>query len=269
MLFSSLILLFSNYRVIVLSNLLNNVAYLTQNNSGIARRWVFGRSMCWFFGLFYWLPQKVEFLTIATVSIHRLFNLLFPLSTRGLKSARATRFLCSGIWLAVVGAIILDIFFKIPIQFDRTSSTCGVYYEFEQNNKFALEVLWFVTVLVLFLMPIGVTLVVNIAILGVAGAYRMRHTGSRIPSKSAFLTVTLVAWGFICSTFPALAVYAILVVDDTQEIPVLAVIIAWECLTINVWINPFIYTLINNRFREFLLNLVSGTFDKLSSNLRR
>ena len=243
--------------------------HLTQNNSGIARRWVFGRSMCWFFGLFYWLPQKVEFLTIATVSIHRLFNLLFPLSTRGLKSARATRLLCCGIWLAVVGAIILDIFFKIPIRFDRTSSTCGIYYEVEQSNQFALQVLWFVTCLVLFLMPIGVTLVVNIAILGVAGAYRMRHTGSRIPSKSAFVTVTLVAWGFICSTFPILAVYLFLAVYSSHEIPRLALIIAWECLTINVWINPFIYTLINNRFRKFLLNLLSETIDKPQSRLRK
>ena len=221
--------------------------------------------MCWVFGLFYWLPQKVEFLTIATVSIHRLVNLMFPLSTRGLKSARATMKLCAVIWLFVAAAIVLDIYLKIPIKFDMASSTCGVFYEFEHmnHNQAALEALWLVTTCSLIVFPLVATIAVNIAILVLAGLYRFRHTGNRVPSKNAFLTVSLVAWSFVCSTVPALVMYIVIIGDGADNVSVTGIIIAWECLTISMWINPFIYTVINNRFRKFLSDAVSKSLGDL------
>ena len=224
---------------------------------GITRRWVFGKALCWLLGIIYWLPQKVEFSTIMVVSLHRIYNLLFPLSTRGLKTARSTRKLCALIWLIISAALCLDIYLRLPVKFDEYSMGCSVYGFVGNASNQALVYLWLLTMILLLMLPLTTTLISNLAILVVATYYRFQHTGKAIPSKNAFVTVTLVAWGFLFSVIPAVLVYAIMVMYGQAVLPRLVVMIGWECLSINIWINPIIYTIINSRFRAFVSDLFS------------
>ena len=118
--------------------------------------------------------------------------------------------------------------------------------------------------LILVVLPLLLTLLSNLLILILATYYRFQHTGRAVPSRNAFVTVTLVAWSFLLSVLPAVLVYAMVGMSTGSQVPSLLVMLAWECLSINIWINPIIYTVINSRFRSF----VAGIFTNGLKSLR-
>ena len=187
-----------------------------------------------------------------------MYNLVFPLSTRGLKTLRSARLLCCALWLAVITALTSEALAGMPVTFDLASSNCGIYGWDNEDSSEALKLIWFLSATLLLAIPLLLIISANLVILAVAGLYRFRHTGRAVPSWNAFRTVSLVAWGFLLSTLPALLCIAVPAATTGNTFPAQWNILAWELLTLNIWINPIIYSIINLRFRKFLVVSVSS-----------
>ena len=217
--------------------------------SGLMRRWVFGLELCWSLGIFYWMPQVVETLTVSLISISRCYKLVFPRRPPILSSLRSTRAVCAGMWGIAAVSVTINIVFKLPVKFDVMASTCTLYHDHNFTMGSSARIIWLTSTALFFSLPCLLILSTNLAMLGIATRYRFRRTGHVLPSAHAFLTVSLVAWGFLLSMLPAVGS---VVVATFTPIPPWYNVLVWEFLTINIWVNPVIYTFINVKFRRFV-----------------
>ena len=224
--------------------------------SGIVRRWVFGRELCWCFGILYWIPQNVEFLTVALISLNRVCKLAFPMRRRIIFTSHSSPWtLCALLWAASAIIFGFYVFAKFPVQFDIYASSCTVYYDVTTTGM--VQLVWLLSLFIYAFIPIFIIVISNLSILLIVAIYRFKHTGRAIPSKKSVITVSLVAWSFLFSLLPGTLVVVIPTITGTP-VPKLISILGWECLTLNIWVNPCIYTIISVEFREFVVVRVMG-----------
>lgn len=227
--------------------------------SGIARRWVFGSGLCWFFGIIYLVPLIVEMLTVTVISLHCAYGLLFhrcACAARGLQTIFSARIVCGGLWALVVIVATVSFLIGVPVKYSATQFSCVVYgtYGKEQDTTQAQQSVW-LSLMFFLAMPIFLIILANLVMLVVVGLYRLARATPTL-NPNTFVVVSLVAWSFLISLMPLFLVVAI---QMATGIPVAAgyYTFALECLSINFWIKPLIYTFVNVKFKL-------GHFKKLS-----
>jgi len=110
-----------------------------------------------------------------------------------------------------------------------------------------------------------IIIITNIVILYIVG----RKTGNQNhgnPSGKAVLTISLVCWTFVLSYAPLMALY--LPGVDGSQLPGWYQVIASNSPSINLIVNPVIYTFTNKRFAKFMKGLMRGKITALRSLAR-
>ena len=212
--------------------------------------WILGSIVCWINGQWSWVPQKLEFTLIAITSAHRTFMLYYPLSTKGIKrNVHATR-ICITAWLSVSTLLIIEFLCGMKVGYSVEAGGCAVLgVDHGEDLDPHSPPAWMPTFIVYMVLPLVVIVTANILILVKVSKVRK---GS--PGFKAVITVSLVSWTFITCLVPlsTQATLRIFRVDISALQPTFS-IISWECLLINIWINPVIYMVTNRSFKVFMM----------------
>ena len=212
--------------------------------------WILGSIVCWINGQWSWIPQKMEFTLIAITSVHRTFILYYPLSTKGIKrKVHATR-ICIAAWVSVSFIIMIDVICGMKVGYSAEANGCavlGVDYGEDLNPDSPPP--WLPTLILYMFMPLLVIVTANILIL-----VRVSKVRKGSPGFKAIMTVSLVSWTFTTCLVPlsTQSTLRIFRVDISSLQPTFS-IISWECLLINIWINPVIYMVTNRSFKVFMM----------------
>jgi hypothetical protein len=81
----------------------------------------------------------------------------------------------------------------------------------------------------------------------------IRNVGQNLPGKKAIITVSCVAWAFVISVTP-MTIRILLQINQIYIDPCFK-IVSIEALFLNSISNPLIYTITNQRFRNFMYNI--------------
>lgn len=110
--------------------------------------------------------------------------------------------------------------------------------------------------------PMCIVILTNILILYIVSR-TTQDQNNRNPGRKAVVTISLVCWIFVLSYAPLLPLYFPGVTGG--KLPGWYQLIASNTVTINLIVNPIIYTFTNKRFAGFMKGLVQGKITALMS----
>ena len=193
--------------------------------------------------------------TLASISLYRAVMLKNPFLLRAISDFKIRRGIAC-LWIISCIMPLTSLLLESIIFYDPGEMSCTSTLYATPN--FGLYILFFL----LFLLPMCVIFISNIAMLVVSIKYRRRMaeiTSSgeeRNMAAVTLLTVTCVCWLFLISWLPW--IIKIFFRAYGSNLPVWYSIFQQHVLTLNVVLNPVIYTLTNQSFKEVVKKRVLG-----------
>ena len=249
----------------------------------ILRRWVLGAVICYIQGFAGFSCCMIEMTVIQGVSIYRFYALSHPLSARTLTCRLARRI--------ILGITVFIASYMLCIHF------MGQYWFFSPNllscqpsgitdPRTYMVVYTGVATVLTMVLPLTTTILANIGILVCVTksnsqrqkremkqcAYKADDKEHKInlrrnlPGKKAIITVSCIAWAFVISVTP-MTIRILLQISQVSMDSCFKVI-SIEALFINSISNPLIYTITNQRFRNFMCKICGELLHVLRTGRR-
>ena len=191
------------------------------------------------------LPAIVNCFLVLAITLHRL--LLFSKPTRT-ASHRTAAIVSGAVW--IFAAILLGVFlgcFGIEAEFDNKIGTCvsAIERNATEASLIVISLMIFVPLLLIILFNLIICYIVF-----------KRGTSTQDCMRGIMLTC-LLSGVFIASWTPYIAKCLITLIGQSV-IPELD-FFAYNCVSINTFANPILYSLTNQRFRKYV---ISGVREK-------
>lgn len=187
-----------------------------------------------------------ENLLTAGLSLYKL-HLLRTLAN--LHDTFKLRLLVSGIWGFSGLYILLLIVANIEGNFDAQVIGCQGHMAEKGWDRFK-----HLAGMIFTLIPILIIIVTNVWMLLIAMSYTKQHSQRQRPKLSTVITVSCICWVFTASWLPYLIVWTCKFL--TIQVNKVWFTVAEHAISLNVVLNPFIYTASNKSFRVFVIGLI-------------
>lgn len=230
----------------VIDLLITCFTYLPTMVTLCAGKWVLGIEICYITGYLKIAPTISQIAIITAMSFYRSWRITFPFSSsvKGFTIKMATVLmislpLCLVIFLELAGSQAMF----VPITFQCTSTL--------DDQKLEDGVEMFI-IIVLTILPLIAVVIMNVIIVVITTKNAARiHVDM---NKKTFLTTSAICWVFILS-------YSPLVTSTVLElcrigVPDWFTLLSRYSLAITVIANPFIYSITNKKFGQFLKGVV-------------
>ena len=223
------------------------------NATFLANSWKLGKVGC-FLNFYITLAGGVcEIVTLAAISLYRAVLLKNPFLLRGMSEGKI-RVGIIGLWMIACIMPLTSFFLESVIFYEPKEMSCSS--SLYDTPNIGLYTLFFL----LFVLPLCTIFISNIVMLIVSVRYRRRMversgSGEDINMR-AVLTVTCVCWLFLISWLPWIV--KIFYKSYGAELPAWYFIFQAHVLTLNVILNPVIYTLTNRSFQAVVKKRVLG-----------
>ena len=209
-----------------------------------ARSWVLGRVWCFVQAQLPFVPSVANCLLVLAITLQRV--VLFTVPNRALSTRTAA--ICSVfIWsVAVVVPSALLAIYSSKSNFGSDIRVCAS--SIIQDKPMAV----IVSVIFLILLPLVLITLANFAICIIA----IKHSTTRGEVRSSVTLTGLLSGFFIVSWMPYVVrtIYANYV---DNLVPQELELFAYNCLIINSFINPILFSFTNPRFRIYVLGVLS------------
>ena len=216
-----------------------------------ARRWVLGPVYCVLQGEIGMVPGSLNTLTVFAISAYRLKLVISPFHQISLRTARI---LIGVIWLLALSPLVLIESYHLGVHFDPSIARCmgDIYDHDEARGPFMI------LVGIIVFIPLFGIIGINFGLLGVALRLQSsRNNGSSHGINFKALLVTLALSGlFMFSWGPYLAYTFIKI--KTPVVSQHFTLVVFNFLLLNVFGNPFLYTMTNRRFSRYVHSLLCG-----------
>ena len=229
-----------------------------------ANSWKLGKFGCFLNFYITLIGGVCEIVTLASISLYRAVMLKNPFLFRAISDFKIR---CGIACLWIISCImpLTSFFLESVIFYDPAEMSCSSTLYATPN--FGLYILFFL----LFLLPMCIILISNIAMLIVSIKYRRRMAAMTSSGEernmTAVLTVTCVCWLFLISWLPW--ILKIFFRSYGANLPVWYYIFQQHVLTLNVVLNPVIYTLTNQSFKEVVKKRVLGKIQAVFCRVTR
>ena len=216
-----------------------------------ARSWKLGKLGCFLNFYITLTAGECEIVTLAAISLYRAVLLKNPFFFRGVSECKIRKgILC--LWMISCIMPLTSFFLESVIFYEPTEMSCSssVY----GIPDYGLLALFFP----LFILPMCIILISNVFMLVVSIQYqrRMSESSGEDGNMTAVLTVTCVCWLFLISWIP----YIVKIFCRTYgtNLPIWFFIFQAHFLSLNLVLNPIIYTLTNKSFKTVVKKKVLG-----------
>ena len=228
--------------------LITLVYYLPKLITLCTKRWVLDKAICFITPYISAILFINEMLIVTVISSYRLWMLKKPPSVReNINTYHAKLFMLFVLFLAmcpIVGFILSSSYAFYNVY--TLSCIASYYYNEEAVYAILLSIIYIV-------IPMLVIIITNIAILCVVAKQARTVEGRSGINQNTIIIISSICWGFILSYVPFFVILCLEVFNFNY--PGWCELLKSYMLSINVIINPIIYTLTNNRFREYLMNI--------------
>ena len=222
-------------------------AFVTYSAGG----WVLGGGWCFVQAQLKFVPGILNCLLILSITVHRV--VLFTVPLRALSSRNAT--ICSVvIW--TVAVVDTSLTLGITRSTEKPNNDIGACSSSViENHKMVV----LVNTVSLILIPLVLITLTNFVICGIA----IKHSTKSGAVRSGITLTCLLSGFFIISWSPFIArgiysrVYG-------GPVPQELLLIAYNCVAINSFVNPILYSFTNRRFRKFVLGILSYIWQLLT-----
>ena len=207
--------------------------------------WILGELVCYLTAYGQFAPGTSEILLLTTIAAFRCHYISKPISdTQGLLKARIT--VCT-IWIVSIGTSLVLMFLKGAIAyFEPRILSCVT------NISVIHKMISIILFLLFAMLPFTLTIILNMYCLFYACRYKcLRTTTNYRGNMNAILTVNAVCVLFITSWIPYI-VRVFLTVSGVV-LPPWFFILQYNLNIISLALNPVIYSVINRKFRRFIL----------------
>ena len=222
---------------------------------------VFGQIMCFLAGVVSHFVAITEFWVIATISMFKVYTLIFPLHK--MLSLVTVRIYIGFLF------VFCGLYRALPMAFGSRSLYDGQLYTCEpddlKQDKFRLYA--FVTIFGFIVTPMVLTVLCNIGLLIMSSKIQQKMSGRMRPSRKAIFAVMAVSWLFVISFTPISV--RVLAAYIPYEFPPWYMVAQQEICYLNFVGNPICYTITNKNFKNFVLKLMLRRTNELVETTRR
>ena len=217
----------------------------------IKERWVFGKALC-FLSAFYFtnVPFINELLLIGTISLYRMWVLKKAPGQRERIPIKHVKLFLSSFWLLGIMSCTVYVLFKCHAVYRPETLNCQASNFYELNQL----VPWTIVVVILFMvLPIVLVIIANVCIIFTV----MKHAqkaGKRTLNKITVITISSICVCFVVSYCP----YCINLILRCFDVKDQNWFVVTKCymLSFNTMANPFIYTMTNKPFRDYIKQVI-------------
>ena len=218
-----------------------------------SNKWVFGDFVCFLNRGITGLLTKFECLITAAISCYRLYYVL----TNGLVAQIQIKYvwlLVAFLWLIPCCNGVILIISDSTIYFNPYCLCCWATLRSSSLGEISRKFSW-----VLIILPMIIIVTTNTALLIIAVKYSRNSSGGSTVPRKAIIAISSVCWAFIISWLPTLIDWM------TGNNSYTLITVGKYMITLNVVVNPVIYSITNNKFRSFLKKLISRKLEAVSS----
>ena len=236
--------------------LLALIIYIPILDTLISNKWGFGDRICFIIRLIDGVLTKFETLLTAAISCYRLYYVLTHGMVTQIQIIYVRAFIIFLSLIPCSNVLILTISQSI-IYFNPHCMCCWATLHDPVGTismRFSM---------ILILLPMGIILIANIALLIIANKHLKNITGhgTKTVPRKALITTSCICWSFVISWIPDLFCWII------NKEPRFLITFGKYMMALNVVINPVIYSITNNKFRSFLKRLFSKKLTVVGSRL--
>ena len=215
------------------------------------RSWVLGRVWCFVHAHLPFAPGAANCLLVLVITLHRV--VLFTVPNRAISTRTAT--ICS-VLIWSVAVVVPATTFVINRAKSNFYSDLGVCVSSVVLEK---PILFIVNVVLLTLLPLVLITLTNFAICFIA----INHSTRRDEVRSSITLTCLLSGFFIVSWLPYV-VRTIYAYSVNSLVPQELELLAYNCVSINSFVNPILYSFTNPTFRKYMLGVVSNIGQRLN-----
>ena len=217
----------------------------------IKERWVFGKALC-FLSAFYFtnVPFINELLLIGTISLYRMWVLKKAPGQRERIPIKHVKLFLSSFWLLGIMSCTVYVLFKCHAVYRPETLNCQASNFYVRNQL----VPWTIVLVILFMVvPIVLVIIANVCIISTV----MKHAqkaGKTTVNKITVITISSICVCFIVSYSP----YCINLILRCFKVDDQNWFVVTKCymLSFNTMANPFIYTMTNKPFRDYIKQVI-------------
>ena len=220
--------------------------------------WVLGRAWCFVQAQLPFVPATANCLLVLAITLQRL--VLFTVPTQALSTRTATK--CSVlIWsVAVVVPSTPFVINRSKSKFNSNIGVCVSSVIYDKPTKIAV----IVNLTLLVLLPSVLITLSNFAICIIA----IKRSTTRGEVRSS-ITLTCLLSGFFIVSWMPYVVRTIYVHYVNPLVPQELDLLAYNCASINSFVNPILYSFTNPRFRIYVLGVLSNIGQLLNWRIPR
>ena len=206
--------------------------------------WVLGGGWCFVQAQLRFAPAMANCLLILAITVHRV--VLFTVPLRALSNRNAT--ICSVVIWAVA---ILDTSLTLGLtrSTEKLDDNIGACVSSLMDDH---RMVVLVNTIVLILLPLVLITLTNFVICGIA----IKHSSGSDDIRKGITLTCLLSGLFIVSWSPYI-VRGIYSLVDGGDVPQEISLLAYNCVAINSFVNPILYSVTNRRFRKYVFGIVS------------
>ena len=211
------------------------------------RSWVLGRVWCFVQAQLPFVPAVANCLLVLAITLQRV--VLFTVPNRAISARTAT--ICS-VLIWSVAVVVPSTTLVINRSKSKFNSDIGDCVSSIMHDK-PMVVAVMVEVALLVLLPLVLITLTNIAICIIA----IKHSTRRSEVRNSITLTCLLSGLFIVSWMPYVlrTIYAYYV---NSLVPQELELLSWNCVSINYFVNPILYSFTNPRFRIYVLGVLSN-----------
>ena len=221
--------------------------------TNLAGKWILGPVYCFINAQIGFIPGSANALTVFLITSYRLWLVTHPFST---VSEIKVKIIVILTWMLATAGMVISLAYKSSSTFNPSNGKCmsSVYENAKAGPLFK------VAVAVIVMMPLLVITIENIFLCAIAVRTSRRFQGevnTKINFK-ALIMVCALSGLFILSWVPY--VIFTFMKSKNPDISQSLDLLAFNCMAINAFVNPILYTLTNKRFGMYVKNLLKGFF---------
>ena len=226
---------------------------LPQAVTCLAGKWILGPVYCFINAQIAFIPGSANALTVLLITSYRLWLVTHPFSA---VSELKVMIIAILTWMLATAGTVISLVYKSSSTFNPSNGKCmsSVYENAEAGPLFKFAVA------VIIMMPLLVITIENIFLCAIAVRTSRRFQG-QVNNKINFKALVMVcalSGLFILSWVPYV-IYTFMK-SKNPDISQSLDLLAFNCISINAFVNPILYTLTNKRFGMYVKNLLQGFF---------
>ena len=241
--------------VILVQNLaVADILYIISNTfpqaiTCIAGKWILGPVYCFINAQIAFIPGSANALTVLLITSYRLWLVTHPFaSVSGIK----VRIIVMVSWILASAGMAISLAYKSSSTFNPSNGKCmsSVYENIEAGPLFKLAVV------VIVMIPLLVITIENVILCAIALKTSRRLQGQK-NTKINFKALVMVCAlsGFFILSWAPFVVFTFMKTKNpviSQDLDLLA----FNCISINAFVNPILYTVTNKRFGKYVKDLL-------------